>query len=146
MAERNPALEREVVKVLKTIPLFSSCTDSELKAIAASGRTREFDAGKVICTEGETGTGIYVILTGETKVKVGGRTKRTLGPGAFFGEVAILDGGPRTATVVADTPVRTLGIPFWNFRKHLKENPKIAIKMLEEVCRRLRNASDSLTD
>jgi CRP/FNR family transcriptional regulator, cyclic AMP receptor protein len=104
----------------------------------------EFGAGDVICREGETGVGLHVVVSGETKVQVGGRTRRRLGPGAFFGEVALLDGGPRSATVVADTPVRTLSIPAWSFRSLLKSQPSLSLKMLEEVCRRLRTVDASI--
>jgi CRP-like cAMP-binding protein len=63
---------------------------------------------------------------------VGGRTRRRLGPGSFFGEISLLDRGPRTATVVAETPVRALSLSAWNFRAALKEHPSLAVKMLEE--------------
>jgi CRP-like cAMP-binding protein len=85
---------------------------------------------------------MHMVISGETKVQVGGRTRRRLGPGAFFGEIALLDGGPRTATVIADTPVETLFIAFWNFKTVLKREPGLALKILEEVCSRIR-ASDS---
>ncbi|MBA2725735.1 MAG: cyclic nucleotide-binding domain-containing protein, partial [Actinobacteria bacterium] len=69
-----------------------------------------------------------------------------LGPGAFFGEIALLDGGPRSATVVAEGDVTTLSLPTWAFRSILKANPTLALKMLEEVCRRLRTSESSLTN
>ncbi|HVL65301.1 MAG TPA: cyclic nucleotide-binding domain-containing protein [Actinomycetota bacterium] len=136
--------ENEVIARLKTIPMFSSCSRRELGAIAAVVKEVEFGAGDVICREGETGVGLHVVVSGETKVQVGGRTRRRLGPGAFFGEVALLDGGPRSATVVADTPVRTLSIPAWSFRSLLKSQPSLSLKMLEEVCRRLRTVDASI--
>lgn len=142
MAGRND--ERDKSELLKTVPMFSTCTKKELGAIAGIAKKVDFEAGRVICKEGETGAGFHVIVEGETKVQIGGRTRRRLGPGAFFGEIALLDGGPRTATVVAETPVTTLSVPVWNFRSLLRREPGLALKMLEEVCRRVRTADTSL--
>jgi CRP-like cAMP-binding protein len=89
---------------------------------------------------------MHVIMAGEVKVMVGDRTRRRLGPGAFFGEIALLDGGPRTASVVAETPVRTFAITSWNFRAVLKSHPSLPLKMLEEVCSRLRENERSLSN
>ncbi|MFN2488623.1 MAG: cyclic nucleotide-binding domain-containing protein [Actinomycetota bacterium] len=131
------------LSVLKTVPIFSSCTSKELGSIADVVKEVEFPAGKVICKEGETGVGLHVVVEGETKVQIGGRTRRRLGPGAFFGEIALLDGGPRSATVIAETPVKTLSIASWSFKALIKSQPSLALKMLEETCRRLR-ANESL--
>jgi CRP-like cAMP-binding protein len=77
---------------------------------------------------------------------VGGRTRRRLGPGSFFGEISLLDRGPRTATVVAETPVRALSLSAWNFRAALKEHPSLAVKMLKELASRVRTANPSVSD
>jgi CRP/FNR family cyclic AMP-dependent transcriptional regulator len=137
--------QTDLVNVLKTIPLFASCSQTELRRIAAIVKEVEFDAGQTICREGDTGVGLHVVLEGETGVQIGGRTRRKLGAGAFFGEIALLDGGPRSATVVAETPVRTLSIPSWSFKTMLKAQPNLSLKMLEETCRRLRTANLSIT-
>jgi CRP-like cAMP-binding protein len=102
-------------------------------------------AGRAIVKEGSTGTGLHVLLKGETKVVIGDRTQQRLGPGDFFGEISLLDRGPRTATVVAETPVRILSLSSWNFRAALKEHPSMAIKMLEELARRVRTADVSVS-
>jgi CRP/FNR family cyclic AMP-dependent transcriptional regulator len=145
MAGRGRA-DRKLVEQLKTVPLFSGCSARELASLAVFLREVNFPAGREIVQEGRTGTGLHVIIEGETKVVVGGRTRRRLGPGAFFGEISLLDRGPRTATVVAETPVRTLSLSSWNFRAALKEHPSIAVKMLEELASRLRMAGLSVTD
>lgn len=142
---RRRGTTNELAGFLKTVPLFSACTKRELAIIAAIGREVHFPEGAQICREGEVGIGMHVVLEGETKVQIGGRTKRRLGPGAFFGEISLLDGGPRTATVVTETPVRTLSIPVWQFRSVLKKHPAITTKLLEEVCRRVRSSETSLT-
>jgi CRP/FNR family cyclic AMP-dependent transcriptional regulator len=136
----------QLTDLLKTIPLFSGLSRSELNRIAGIVKEVEFPAGRAICKEGETGVGLHVIIEGETKVLIGGRTRRRLGAGAYFGEIALLDGGPRTATVIAETPVRTLSIPAWSFKTALKAQPNLALKMLEETARRLRTADSSFTN
>jgi CRP/FNR family cyclic AMP-dependent transcriptional regulator len=135
----------ETLNLLKTVPVFSACSPKELRSIAEIVKEVQFPPGKVICKEGETGIGMHVVVSGETKVSIGGRTRRRLGPGAYFGEIALLDGGPRTATVTAETPVKTLSIPAWSFKAMIKTQPNLALKMLEEACRRLRGNDTSLT-
>jgi CRP/FNR family cyclic AMP-dependent transcriptional regulator len=142
MARGNKAL----VERLKSVPLFSGCSSRELASLVRFLKEADYPAGRDIVKEGHTGTGLYVILHGETKVVVGDRTRRRLGPGAFFGEISLLDRGPRTATVVADTPVRTLTLSSWNFRAALKEHPTMAVKMLEELARRIRASGASISD
>jgi CRP-like cAMP-binding protein len=143
---RRGRTDKQLVEQLKTVPLFSGCSARELASLADFLREVSFPAGREIVKEGRTGTGLHVILEGETKVVVGDRTRRRLGPGTFFGEISLLDRGPRTATVVAETPVRTLSLSSWNFRAALKEHPSIAVKMLEELASRLRTAGLSITD
>ena len=143
---RKTQTDPQLVTFVKAVPIFSSCTPKELKGVATSGKEVSFEAGRVICKEGETGVGLHIILEGEVKVVVGGRTRRRLGTGAFFGEIALLDGGPRTASVIAETPVRTFAITSWNFRSVLKEHPSMPVKMLEEVCKRLRENERSLSN
>jgi CRP/FNR family cyclic AMP-dependent transcriptional regulator len=145
MAGRGRA-DRKLVEQLKTVPLFSGCSARELASLGRFLREVDFPAGRQIVQQGRTGTGLHVIIEGETKVVVGDRTRRRLGPGAFFGEISLLDRGPRTATVVAETPVRTLALSAWNFRAALKEHPSMAVKMLEELASRVRSAGSSLTD
>ncbi len=82
-----------------------------------------------------------MLLDGQAKVEVNGRTRRRLGPGDFFGEIALLDGGPRTATVTTVTPVHVLFIARWNFRELLNDQPALAIKMLEAVAAKLRTTT-----
>ncbi len=126
------------IDLLKTVPLFASCSKRELTLLGRIVEEKEYSAGEVICREGESGLGLFIVTEGETEVEVGGRKRRQLGPGAFFGEIALLDGGPRSATVTATSPVRILMVPAWSFNAALKSQPELAIKMLKEVCRRVR--------
>lgn len=144
MARKGAAL-KDLIELLKKVPLFASCSKKELEAIARSGKVVEHGAGHVICREGDTGYGLHVIVEGETSVEKSDGAKRGFGPGAFFGEIAVLDRGPRTATVVAETEVVTFVLPSWHFRTLVKSQPSITLKVLEEVCQRVRANESSLT-
>ncbi len=133
--------EHDVPSKLVKVPIFSECSKRELQVIARASKEVSHKADTVIAREGERGIGLFLILEGECKVTIGGKTKARLGPGDFFGEVALLDGGPRTATVATVTPVRLIGITGWVFRGLLMEHPSIALKTLEAVAGRLRNVS-----
>jgi CRP/FNR family cyclic AMP-dependent transcriptional regulator len=126
---------------LAEVPIFSGCTKRELSIIAQAAKEIAHRAGTVIAREGERGVGLFLILDGECEVTIGGKRKAKLGSGDFFGEVALLDGGPRTATVTALTHVRLVGITGWVFRGMLMEHPSIALKTLESVAGRLRAVS-----
>jgi CRP/FNR family transcriptional regulator, cyclic AMP receptor protein len=143
---RRGRVDKELVERLKSVPLFSGCSARELGSLSQFLRVVEFPAGREIVKEGATGTGLHVLMDGQTKVVVRNRTRLRLGPGDFFGEISLLDRGPRTATVVAETPVRTLSLSSWNFRAALKEHPTMAIKMLEELAGRVRSAYQSVKD
>ena len=93
---------------LAQVPLFSSCSTKELKKIARSANEVSIDAGRVLVEEGRIGKEAYVIAEGQAVVKRANRKIATIGPGDHFGELALLDGGPRTATVVAETPMTLL--------------------------------------
>ena len=143
---RRGRVDKELAERLKTVPLFSGCSARELGSLSQFLKVVEFPAGREIVKEGATGIGLHVLMDGQTKVVVRNRTRQRLGPGDFFGEISLLDRGPRTATVVAETPVRTLSLSSWNFRAALKEHPSMAIKMLEELARRVRSANLSVKD
>jgi CRP/FNR family transcriptional regulator, cyclic AMP receptor protein len=138
--KRDPKLE-----MLGSVPLFSGCTDKELREISKMAKEVDFPEGKQICKQGQTGLGLHVITDGETKVVINGRTRRRLGPGAFFGEMALLDNGPRSAGVIAETEVSTLSLSAWDFKEVIGNHPTIAVKILEEMSKRLREADASLS-
>jgi CRP-like cAMP-binding protein len=131
----------DVLDKLANVPIFAECSKRELGIIARASKEVSHRGGTVIAREGERGIGLFLILEGRCAVTIGGKTKAKLGPGDFFGEVALLDGGPRTATVTALSPVRLIGITGWVFRGLLMEHPSIALKTLEAVAGRLRSVS-----
>jgi len=133
--------EASAVSQISKVPIFSGCSKRELAIIARASKVVSHKEGTVIAREGERGIGLFLIVEGQCKISIGGKTKAKLGPGDFFGEVALLDGGPRTATVTAMTSVRLIGITGWVFRGLLMEHPSIALKTLEAVAGRLRSVS-----
>src|SRR3990170_6655251 len=96
--------------------MFSECSKRELLLIARSAKEVTHRAGTTIAREGERGIGLFVILEGECEVTIGGKRKAKLGPGDFFGEGALLDGGPRTAPLAALSPGTLIGIHGGGFR------------------------------
>ncbi len=128
------------VEQLRRVPLFHGIPDPGLASIARQITERSYESGTVIVKQGETGVGFYMIDEGKVEVEQGGRTLRTLGPGDFFGELALMEDVPRTASVIARAPTRCLQLVRWNFRAVLKENPDIAIRVLETAVKRLRRA------
>jgi CRP/FNR family cyclic AMP-dependent transcriptional regulator len=130
---------------LTAVPLFSGLTRKELKRVVNVAKEVTFDTGDVIAEEGEEGLAFYVIVGGEATVKRRGRTVATLIPGDFFGEVSLLDGGPRTASVIAATPLRALSILRWDFRELLHKDPGLVPKILRELARRLRQIERPVT-
>jgi CRP-like cAMP-binding protein len=136
---------KEVVTRLSQVPLFSGCTQRDLQTIARVVKDIDHGSGTVIAREGEPGIGLFVIADGTAEVTIGGSKKATLGPGDFFGEIALLDGGPRTATVTATSDMRLLGLTEWVFRGLMQEHPSIAVRVLQAMAGRLRNATKSAT-
>ncbi len=127
-------------ELLKSVPLFSDLHGRELDLLAASFKERQFDAGDTIAAEGTTGIGFFVIGEGEVAVTVHGTERATLGPGDYFGEVALIDDGQRSASIVASTPVTAYGLTAWEFRPFVESNGRVAWKLLQTVAQRLRAA------
>lgn len=135
--------QKAIVAALKAVPLFADLSDRHLKAVAQQAKAVRFDPGSEICSEGQTGVGMHVVIEGETKVEIRGREVRKMGPGAFFGEIALLDGGPRSATVTAESDVLTVMVTSWNFINILKEHPEMTVALLKGVAQRLRERDES---
>ena len=123
---------------LAKVRLFSSCSDRDLQKIAKASDEVSIDAGRVLVEQGTTGRECYVILEGSASVERNGVKVTTLGPGDPFGELALLDGGPRTATVTAETPMRVLVLGQREFAGVLDEVPGLAHKVMASLARRIR--------
>jgi CRP/FNR family transcriptional regulator len=132
----------DVVQSLKGVPLFSGVRDRELKRLANVMRESRFNEGDAITTEGRSGIGFFVIEEGNASVSLHGEIIRTLGPGDHFGEIALIDEGPRSATVTASTDLRCRGMAAWEFRSFVQEHPEVAWPLLQTLVSRLREAQD----
>jgi CRP-like cAMP-binding protein len=131
----------EAVELLKRVPLFADLERAELQQIANSMKQRTFSAGQEIAVEGQSGVGFFVIEDGQAKVTVHGDEVRRLGPGDYFGEVALITQGARTATVTADTDLKTYGMTFWDFRPLVEDTPSIAWKLLQSAVKQYDQSS-----
>ena len=129
-------------QLLGTVGLFSGLGPDELAAIAQRAVEVDFGADRTIVRQGEVGTGFFLIATGLARVVRDGETVAELGPGDFFGELSLLDGEPRIAAVVSQTPTACLAIASWDFEALLEERPRLAILILKGVARRLREVSE----
>ncbi|HYM49594.1 MAG TPA: cyclic nucleotide-binding domain-containing protein [Candidatus Limnocylindrales bacterium] len=131
---------------LKKVPLFAELDRKELEMLAHLLKEHRYKAGTPIVKDGAAGHGLYVIKEGAAIVRKNGRTVARLGPGEFFGEIAVLDDGPRTADVVADTDTVCLTLVAWEVRPLLMENASITFKMLMELVRRQRAERPRVVD
>jgi CRP/FNR family transcriptional regulator len=124
--------------VLKKVTLFAGLEDKEAKKLASLFKERSFSAGEAMAEEGKHGIGFFVIEEGTAKVTVHGEERTTLGPGSYFGEIALIDDGPRTATVTAHDDVKTHVLIAWDFRPLVKEDADLAWGLLLGVAQMLR--------
>jgi len=126
--------------LLQQIPLFADFDRGELERISRTFKDRTFEAGSTVVGEGKTGAGFFVIESGEATVSMRGDERGKLGPGDYFGEIALIDDGARSATVTADSELRCYGLTSWEFRPLVESNASIAWKLLETMAKRLRSA------
>lgn len=130
----------DVAETLGGVPLFQGVKPKELKKLANRMQERSFNEGDEITTEGKSGVGFFLIEEGNATVSIDGEIVRTLGPGDYFGDIALIDSGPRSATIVATTDLRCQGLTAWEFRPFVEAHPEVAWPMLETLAARLREA------
>ena len=119
---------------LAQVPLFSDLNKRQLKKLAGGFRERTFAAGRAVVREDHMdGVGFFVIAEGTAAVTVAGSNVATIGPGDYFGELAMITEQARGATVTAETPLRCLVMAFWDFRKFAKDNPDVSWKLLQHL-------------
>jgi CRP-like cAMP-binding protein len=139
------ATRHPMVNLLARVPLFSGCSKADLSRIAALSEERIYNEGQVIVKAGDPGKAFYVITNGKVMVTgkgSAGKKEAELGRGDFFGELALLDGQARTRTVVAQTPLETIRIERSEFRRLLRKDPNLAIRLLEGMATRTRKILD----
>jgi CRP-like cAMP-binding protein len=127
-------------ELLQRVPLFSDLDERELRTLASTFKERTFPEGEEVASEGRGGAGFFLIDEGRAKVTVRGEERAELGPGDYFGEIALIDEGARTATVTAETDLRCYALTFWEFRPLLESEPSVTWKLLQAVARMLRAA------
>lgn len=132
-------------QLLRNVALFSGCSARELSRIASLATPAAYPAGAVLAREGKPGSEVFVIEDGKAEVTLRGRKLAVLGPGDFFGELALLDPGPRAATVTAKTPMSVLVIDPREFASLIAAAPIVGRKIMREMARRLREVEDSVT-
>jgi len=134
----NCAVARASTDVLKKVPLFSELDDRELQEIAAQMRERTFAAGDTVTQEGAGGAGFFIVESGEADVSGAGEARGTIGPGDYFGEIALLTGSDRTATITAKSDLVCYGMTPWDFRPLVEGNAGIAWKLMTAMAEKLR--------
>jgi CRP/FNR family cyclic AMP-dependent transcriptional regulator len=125
------------VEALRRSPLFEGLAKKDLAELARHTEDVDVPAGQVLCKEGQSGSEFFVILEGEAQITKNGAPIRTLGPGEFFGEIALLESGPRTATVTATTPLRSFVLTRSDFTHLLDQQPTVERKVLRALARRV---------
>jgi phosphoenolpyruvate synthase/pyruvate phosphate dikinase len=129
-------------EVIERVPLFANMSPRDVEGIAALFKERRFAAGETITKEGAGAAAFFVIETGEATVTVGGKERATLTNGDYFGEVALIDEGARSATITAKTELVCHGLTYWEFRPLVQHNPTIAWNLLQTLSKRLRTAQE----
>jgi CRP/FNR family transcriptional regulator, cyclic AMP receptor protein len=126
------------VDALRQVPIFAGLSDADLAGLARQMKERRFSEGSAVTTEGAGAAGFFVIVEGNASVSVGGEVRAQLGPGDYFGEIALIDEGTRSASITAATDLLCYGLTAWEFRPFVEEHPQVAWTMLQTLARRLR--------
>ncbi|MGH3505634.1 MAG: cyclic nucleotide-binding domain-containing protein [Nocardioidaceae bacterium] len=137
------AADPRIVDELGSTDLFAGIRRKALKAIASYAHVVSHAPGEEVTEEGRRGLGFHLIREGTATVTVGGHDRRSLGPGEYFGEISLIDGLPRSATVRAATPLTTIALTSWTFLPLLDEYPEVSKRLLEVMCARLRAVEQS---
>lgn len=137
--------QRQRVAQLSKVPLFANCSKRELSRLLSQVRTESVEAGQTLFVEGAPSTNLYLIVTGSAVVRRNGRRIARLGPGEVVGELSVILGTPRTATVEAETPIEWLVLDQASLRKAIDEVPGLGWNVLRSVAARLEQANQQPT-
>jgi CRP/FNR family transcriptional regulator, cyclic AMP receptor protein len=127
-------------ELLSNVSLFSACNQRDLRRIASLVDEVDVPQGKVVIRQGKPGWECFVITEGRAKATMRGKRSASLGPGSFFGEMSLLDGGPRSATVTAETDMHLLVLSSRDFSSLIDEVPQVARRIMKGLAERLRDA------
>ena len=131
---------------LKVVPLFAHCDNRQIDFIATQVEEMDFPVGRVLCTEGTHGGDFFILESGAADVTRGGKKIATMQSGDFFGEIAVIDGGPRTATVTTSEPTHCLVLGPRQFQNVVHQNVDIAHSVMKALTLRLREAGAAKSD
>ncbi len=136
------------VAALRGVSLFAGLDDKTLGRIAQQTKPYRFGDGDAVIDEDSSGRfgRLYIVVSGVAEARINDGTVATFGPGDHFGEMSVLDGNPRSAAIVASGELETLGLSAWNMRTLLREEPDIAMHVIETLVARLRNVNEALRD
>ena len=141
----SPSMKAQI-EMLGSVPLFSLTGKKQLRTIAREFKGREVVEGEQLTEEGEFGREFYLVVSGSARCVVDGREIRKFGPGSFFGELALLAGGRRSATIIAETPMDLLVLDRSDFTMLVRTDPYVAIKILDSLATRLQEADRQVTN
>ena len=141
----SPSMKARM-ELLGRVPLFSLTTKKHLQSIAKQFNLIQVSEGEQLTEQGEYGREFYMVVSGSARCEVDGREIRKFGPGSFFGELALLAGGPRSATNVAETPMELLVLDRSDFTILVRVEPHVAIKILASLAARLQEADRQVTN
>ncbi len=130
------------IKVLQRVPLFTDLNKRELQQIARLFKARRFAEGQTVIQEGSGGAAFFVIESGEATIVIGGKKRKFLKPGDYFGEIALLDEGKRMATITATSELVCYGLTYWDFRPVVQANGVIGWKLLQGMAKMLRESRE----
>jgi CRP/FNR family cyclic AMP-dependent transcriptional regulator len=128
------------VDALARVPLFGELDRRDLEKVARLFKKRRFTQGETVVREGSGGAAFFMIESGEATVSVGGNERTTLTPGDYFGEIALIDEGARSATITASTDLDCYGLTYWDFCPLVQENGVIGWQLLQSMVKKLRAA------
>jgi CRP/FNR family transcriptional regulator, cyclic AMP receptor protein len=129
------------IEALRNVPLFAELGEQDLEQLSRQLHERRFPEGSDVTVEGAGGAGFFVIAEGNAEVLVGGEHRATLGAGDHFGEIALIDAGIRSASIIAATDLLCYGLTPWEFRPFVEEHPQVAWALLQVLARRARESS-----
>jgi pyruvate,water dikinase len=142
LTEPAPVRQDDRTEEIKQVPLFAGLRPDELERVRPLFKERRFDAGETVCMEGSGGAAFFLVESGEATVTVRGKLRSRLKAGDYFGEIALIDGGERAATVTAATDLVCLGLTYWDFRPLVQQNAAIAWSLLQSMAKMLRAQQD----
>ena len=140
-------IDRAALEMLSEVPMFKDLSKRHLHKLGRVAKVVRFSPGRLIVKEGSPGTAFFVIADGKAKVvsEMGNRVLAELGPGDFFGELALLDGGPRTASVIAQSVVDAIQLSRKAFRDLVINDPEVGLRIMEDLAGRIRNLTRALS-